>query len=178
VHATGAAEHTVGVDERCAECGFDPARVTLFEAIATFRSLGLRWGQLLEAAGDRVRERPAPDVWSPLEYAAHTRDVLALHAWALEQVFTVERPVFPEVGEAEMAASAAADADADPHDVAVHLGVHASHLADVAALAPPEAWQRPARIGERTVDGGYLVRHALHDATHHLLDVERQVAET
>ena len=38
-----------------------------------------RWGGTLATADVAdLRRRPAPDVWSPLEYACHTRDVLAV----------------------------------------------------------------------------------------------------
>ncbi len=34
-------------------------------------------------------------------------------------------------------------------------------------------WQSRAIVGDDEVDGHWICRHAVHDATHHLMDVER-----
>jgi hypothetical protein len=38
---------------------------------------------------------------------------------------------------------------------------------------PDHAWQHKVTIGEDELDVRWICRHAVHDATHHLMDVER-----
>ena len=59
----------------CAECGFAPGLREL-SAAETLRASAASWQETIER--DDVRERPSAEVWSPLEYAAHTRDVVGL----------------------------------------------------------------------------------------------------
>ena len=64
----------------CQACGF------VWEAWSTevlpdeLRALGPQWREAVEAASEhpRLRLRPQPEVWSPLEYACHVRDVLLM----------------------------------------------------------------------------------------------------
>src|SRR5262249_32516152 len=64
------------LDDACRECGFSYA-VGRGEIIpwvrADVRAFLEKFGRLDATA---VRTRPEPDVWSPLEYACHLRDVL------------------------------------------------------------------------------------------------------
>lgn len=63
--------------EECDECGFAGGDWTVERGRDAFDQMGTRWRELLGAfAGDAVRQRPEPTVWSPLEYAAHTREIL------------------------------------------------------------------------------------------------------
>ena len=71
--------------EHCQACGFDEqASYDEQSLLDALRSLGPRWQQPLASAGPHLRVRPAPQVWSAIEYAAHTRDVIALHAFGVE----------------------------------------------------------------------------------------------
>src|SRR5919108_5715243 len=84
--------------EHCSECGFDGSRLTVTDCVAALRSMGRRWRELFEnVEDDRLRERPGHDVWSALEYAAHTRDVLMLHRRALGPILDGDRPTYPGV---------------------------------------------------------------------------------
>ena len=68
---------TFVLTEGCAECGFDPA-VDLHGTGARLRSTLPRWRAALAASG--ATTRPAPLVWSPLEYGCHVRDVFRIFA--------------------------------------------------------------------------------------------------
>src|SRR5688572_21584149 len=48
---------------------------TVPSAGAELRALGERWADLLERAGDAVVIRPAPEVWSAVEYTVHTGEI-------------------------------------------------------------------------------------------------------
>jgi hypothetical protein len=158
--------------ERCTECGFDGATFTdeaLLDAVA---SLGPRWRALLATAGDDLRTRPAPGVWSALEYAAHSRDITALHVFGVEQALTVDEPKYPEFepGLADKAAATYNDEDVDA--VLDRLDVETQRLATLARDAAPAGWSRGLTIGTNRQDVRRLTEHALHDSTHHLQDVE------
>jgi hypothetical protein len=162
--------------ERCGECGFDGTRLTVADAITALRSLGRRWRELFEdVPDDLLRQRPAPDVWSALEYAAHTRDVIALNAWGINEALTKDRPEFPAIAPEEGAPDHGHNR-LDPSDVLDELATHAGGLADKAAHVLPDHWDRVAVVGDQEVDAGYALRHVVHDATHHLKDVERGLA--
>ncbi len=159
--------------EHCAQCGFDGGAYTDAELLAALRRLGDRWRQQLVDAGVHLRTRPAPETWSAIEYAAHSRDVTALHVYGVEQALLGTEPVFPA-----FAADAAADAarrygEAEPDDVTAALTAAASRLADVAAGAGVSAWDRGITVGDARSDVRQLLAHALHDSQHHLDDVER-----
>lgn len=166
----------VGMDpERCEECGFDATRLTVADCIAALRSMGRRWRSLFkDVPQDRLRERLDPATWSPLEYGAHTRDVLALLGWGIAKVLEGEKPSFEGIEP---------DADAtdhgynalDPDNVLEELETNAERIAGRAERALPDHWHRTATIGGVETEAGWLLRHAVHDASHHLRDVERQL---
>ena len=160
--------------ERCDECGFDGSRFDGPALVTGLRELGPRWRTLIESAGHDLRVRPAPDVWSALEYAAHSRDITALHAFGVEQALTEDEPHYPAI-EADLVEKAAASyADEQPAAVVGALDEQARRLATLAG--DNTAWTRGLTIGNDRSDVRRLLEHALHDSTHHLLDVERGLA--
>jgi hypothetical protein len=109
----------VEVHERCAACGFDGARFTDADLLTGLRSLGRRWELLLAGAGQELRTRPAPGVWSAIEYAAHSRDIVDLRAFGVEAALTVDEPAYPEITtpDALLEWAAAASAEDDTAEV-------------------------------------------------------------
>ena len=57
----------------CPDCGLDASAVAGADVGAMTRANATAWQQVLQRPD--VRDRPAPGVWSPLEYACHVRDV-------------------------------------------------------------------------------------------------------
>lgn len=86
--------------EHCDACGFDDGTFDDTALVAAVRQRGSRWIALLEEAGTELRRRPAPEVWSAVEYAAHSRDITALHVFGVEQALTGTEPVFPPLSRA------------------------------------------------------------------------------
>jgi hypothetical protein len=124
-----------------------------------------------------LRVRPESGVWSPLEYAAHSRDITALHVFGVEQALTREEPAFPAIAADDLIESAVVGyADADPEAVVDALEEHANRLAQLADDAGPPAWSRGLSIGDDRSDVRRLLEHALHDSLHHVDDVERGLA--
>ena len=159
--------------ERCAECGFDGERVMVSDAITSLRSMGRRWKDLFKNVPvEKLRRRPSPEVWSPLEYAAHTRDVIALVGRGMNEVLKGTEPVFPAV-EPDPPGADHGYNTLTPGDVLEQLGAEAQRMAERASDALPAHWGRRATMGGEATDAGWLLRHAVYDASHHLRDVER-----
>src|SRR6266513_2677106 len=85
--------------EYCNVCGFGGAEYDDVSLLHELRGLGTGWRALVVRSGSELRVRPSANVWSAIEYAAHTRDVTALHAFGVEQALTVDEPVFPAVAD-------------------------------------------------------------------------------
>jgi hypothetical protein len=162
--------------ERCDECEFDGSRFDDRALTSELRALGPRWRALIESAGPDLRVRPAPEVWSAIEYAAHSRDITALHAFGVEQALTEDEPRYPAI-EADLVEHAAENyAVEQPATVVAALDEQANRLATLADEKGAAAWSRGLTIGTERSDVRRLLEHALHDSTHHLRDVERGLA--
>lgn len=164
-----------GIDhEHCDACRFDGSSYDNAALIAALSGLGQSWRSLLADAGAQLRVRPEPEVWSAIEYAAHSRDITALHCFGVEQALTGEEPVFPPIMADELIASAAATyVDEDPQLVVDALDNEAERLAAMASAAPGAAWELGITIGEDRSTVRRLLEHALHDSLHHIDDVQR-----
>ena len=163
--------------EQCAACDFDGSDYGPAQLVDAIRGLGPQWIHLLLDAGDELRQRPTPETWSALEYAAHSRDVTALHVFGVEQALTVDEPAFPEIAGEELVQSASASyVDQDQGAVGRELDTQVKRLADLAQKSGPTTWSRGITIGESRSDVRRLLEHALHDSHHHLVDVENGLA--
>jgi DinB family protein len=165
-------EHSRMEHERCAECGFDGAAYDDDALIEALRALGPQWRALLDTAGDDLRTRPAPEVWSALEYAAHSRDVTAMHVVGVEAALPGEEPIVAALPDSIVDEIASGYATEETDAVLAGVDEQASRLAALAADAGPDVWTRGLTIGAERSDIRRLLEHALHDSTHHLRDVE------
>lgn len=164
------------VHERCDACGFDGGRYDDASLLQALRDLGPRWRSLLSATGTELRARPEPEVWSALEYAAHSRDITALHVFGVEQALTLDEPSFPPIEDDLVDSAAASYGSADPDAVLGALQDQAMRLAQLADDVGPDRWSRGLTIGADRSDVRRLLEHALHDSLHHVDDVERGLA--
>ena len=78
--------------ERCPDCGFDASAVDPVDLPALLRDTVPGFTAAL--ADDDARVRPADNVWSPLEYACHVRDVHLLFDLRLRQMLSDDDPLF------------------------------------------------------------------------------------
>jgi hypothetical protein len=129
----------------------------------------------LTAADDALRRRPAPDVWSPLEYACHVRDVLGVQRERVLRTQSEEEPSFTPMDRDRRAVDEAYNRQ-DPARVADELRAAGAAIAalleslDDAGWACTGVYNYPA-TAVRDVD--WIARHTLHELTHHLMDVDR-----
>jgi hypothetical protein len=161
----------------CDECGYDYAALPR-PALAPAIVLGAaQHAARLTAAPDGLRHRPAPDVWSPLEYACHVRDVLVVQRARLLRTQAEDQPTFPPMDRERRVVEDAYN-EQEPARVAGELCSAAAALADVLGSLDEAAWARTGVYNfpapsVRDVD--WIARHTLHEVTHHLMDVDRGI---
>ena len=154
----------------CGECGLDTRAVAREEVPGMVRVNAAAWVRVLTERAD-VRQRPAPGVWSPLEYGCHVRDVFRRYDQRLELMLTTVDPLFPNW---DQDATAVADryAEQDPATVAGELADAAERIAARFEQVPGDAWQR---TGTRSDGARFSIetfaRYFVHDPVHHLHDV-------
>lgn len=157
------------LDQPCPECGFDAAAVSFETLGAQVREMTPRWEARL-AASD-ARDRPDPQTWSPTEYAAHVRDVYRVFDGRLEQLLTLDDPLFANWDQ-DAAAIEGDYASQVPATVATELASAATAIADCFDSVSPDQLDRPGRRSNGSVfTVNTLGRYFLHDVVHHLHDV-------
>jgi len=164
--------------DRCGECSFAYDLEGAESAGAEILAGCGEFAEVLTAVGADARARRRPDVWSPLEYACHVRDVLLVQRERVLRARQVDRPSFDPMGRDERVAHDGY-ADQDPAAVARQLGDAALLFANVLHRIPSPDLERtvmyryPAPF-ERSLR--WVAVHTVHEVQHHLLDVRRQAA--
>jgi hypothetical protein len=156
----------------CEQCGFsyDVGR----EAITPWlRSDARAFVNKLAKLGDAAWSRPEQDVWSPLEYACHLRDMLRVQT---ERVHLTQRETDPEfvpMGRDQRVVDDRYN-EQDPTEVAAALVESADALADLLDGLDADGWLRtgfynyPERA-LRTVE--WIAIHTDHELFHHRGDI-------
>ena len=158
------------LERPCPECGFVAADADPLAAGDVVRSLTPRWHAALDRPEAGVR--PAPGVWSPLEYGAHVRDVDRVFAERLRSMLDTDDPMFANWDQ-DAAAVQDRYAEQRPAVVAGELAAAADRCADLLDSVRPDALDRPGRRSNGSVfTVRTLVQYYLHDVVHHLHDVD------
>ena len=159
--------------ETCAACRFDGAQYDLSDTLGTLRAVPHMWNELVDGLPDDVLlARPAPDVWSAAEYAAHSAMVTEAMGRLLHGTLVVDDLRVGPPPQAEP------DVSRGPADAVAQLTRNVERLSRRAkAVGGPDepAWSRTVLADGHEIDAGWIVRHAVHDATHHLADVGRGI---
>jgi S-DNA-T family DNA segregation ATPase FtsK/SpoIIIE len=160
--------------ERCPDCGFVYEDVSVEDIAGVLRSLGPRYrAELAGADIAAARLRPAPDVWSVLEYCCHVRDVLLVQRERAVLALVEDHPSFAPMYRDKRVALARYGAD-PLAAVAEQLAMAAGLCALVFTELTPEQLARrlvynyPAPTERDVV---WLGRHTVHEGEHHLGDV-------
>lgn len=166
--------------EVCDECGFDGGLIDMSEAVAMLRSLGDRWALVFTHSEELLRARPAPDVWCAVEYSQHTTHATGSIEWAAREFVDGRSPDWSQMPPDLAGQFEHTDHDCDRFEIVStldELGSAARSMAAFAESLTPEALDRRADYrGGRIVNTAAVLRHALHDAEHHLLDIRRGIA--
>lgn len=157
------------LDRPCPECGFVAADADPLGVGNAVRATLPRWRAVLERPDPR--ERPRADVWSPLEYAAHVRDVFRIFDERLEAMLTQADPQFANWDQ-DATAVAEGYGRQDPAVVARELELAGEQVAERFDSITAADLDRPGRRSNGSV---FTVRtlgqYFLHDVVHHLHDV-------
>jgi hypothetical protein len=131
------------------------------------------WVQILRSS-PAVTARPRPDVWSPLEYGAHVRDVYRLFDARLVQMLAEDTPTFANWNQDE-AAIRERYSEQDPEVVADELEATAQRfVARIQSLEPEQYERRGIRSDGAEFTVVTFIQYFLHDVIHHLWDVTGQ----
>lgn len=162
----------------CTDCGFAWGAVPVEDFGPAFSSLSGRYAERLSLDGARLRRRPAPEVWSPLEYACHVRDVLLAQRERVYLALVEHRPSFARMNREERVALARY-AEESPSAVRSDLAVAFRQIGTALTGRSPEDWARPLIYnfpGPAEHDLAWLGRHTIHECEHHLVDIDRGLA--
>jgi hypothetical protein len=157
------------LERPCPECGFVAATMDPLAVGAAVRASLPRWRAALVRPD--VRERPAPGVWSTLEYCAHIRDVFRLFDRRLALMLTQDDPPFDNWDQ-DATAVAERYGEQDPATVADELTEAGERVAGSFDRVTPDQLER---TGRRSDGARFTVasfgRYFLHDVVHHLHDI-------
>lgn len=157
------------LERPCPECGFDTRAFAREEVGSLVRGVAAEWLEVL--THPEVRERSRPDMWSPLEYACHVRDVFRLYDQRLEMMVTRDDPLFPNWDQDEAAVEGNYGKE-DPAAVARQLADAGEAIARRFDTVEGDRWARPGRRSDGvsfTIES--FARYFIHDPIHHVHDV-------
>jgi len=130
---------------------------------------------LTSTPGRQLRARQTDGVWSPIEYAAHVRDVFSLFERRVRAI--VDRPgTALEIIDHDAAVTAGGYSRLAPGRLADELLGCAKQLAGTLEGIRADQWQLYGiRDGERRTIAE-IAQRAVHEARHHLRDIQLQLA--
>lgn len=163
------------LEQPCPECGFVAAAVEVDDVAGIVRANAARWADVLagDATAVDVAVRPRPDVWSPLEYACHVRDVFRLFDTRLHLMLDAgpEGAAFANWDQ-DVTAVEERYGEQDPATVSAELAEAAEVVAASFAAVRPDQHDR---VGLRSDGSRFTVttfaRYFAHDPVHHVWDV-------
>jgi MOSC domain-containing protein YiiM len=153
--------------ETCNQCGFDAGDWNVRDAGSLFDALGEWWGPAVSPfRAEVLNERPGPLVWSPLEYGLHSifaiRILRERIEWMLEGAAPGEAPPpwppLPAAEELVLELPAA--------EIVAHLEEQGK-LTHALTTRKDITW---------TPEAEAMLFHAVHDTSHHMMDVSRLLA--
>lgn len=161
----------------CAECnyGYD---LTLANQVSTLApQYAVEYAALLRAEPSVLRRRAAPQLWAPLEYACHVRDVLLVQRERLLAARRSDAPVTDPMGRDERVEHDGY-LQQQPADVARQLQDSTLLFTHALDQLGPEDWERTLTVPypETAVRSlRWFAVHTVHELRHHLLDIRRQL---
>jgi Mycothiol maleylpyruvate isomerase N-terminal domain len=157
------------LSEPCPECGFDAGAMTGEDVAPLVLAAIGRWQSVLGRSD--AAQRPTVQIWSPMEYGCHVRDVFKIFSRRATLMLAEDDPMFANWDQDQTAAEARYW-DQDPDEVSAELAAAGTEVASVFAAVPPQAWNRTGRRSNGSVfTVNSLGRYFAHDVVHHLWDV-------
>ena len=158
---------------RCDQCGLSAGEIDRSDFAERAFIAAEEWVQILRSS-PAVSARPQPDVWSPLEYGAHVRDVYRLFDARLVQMLSEDTPTFASWNQDETAIKERYG-EQDPEVVADELEAVAQRFVGrIQSLRPDQYGRRGIRSDGAEFTVVTFLQYFLHDVIHHLWDVTAQ----
>ncbi|MGE3536002.1 MAG: DinB family protein [Candidatus Tectimicrobiota bacterium] len=170
--------------DQCDSCHYVYAEVSAHDVPTRLAAFGPRYRDLLcpttpPAAWETLlRTRPAPEVWSALEYACHIRDVFLVQRDRLYVALVEDTPRFSPMYRDERVTLARYNAQ-DPATVVNQISTAAQLIAqafaalDAAQLARPCIYNYPAPAAHSLL---WVGQHVIHEGEHHCRDIAAVLA--
>jgi hypothetical protein len=157
--------------ERCKECGFNSDDWSDARAIPSIQRLPLQWTTAVAGLtpSDPLR-RPVHQKWSIAEYADHVRELLFGMRFLLDPA--ISQPG-TDLGESPPQPFASQPRQIDIDAALDGIDHEARSLSQQLSKLSSHDWFLTVRFDGTFVDPHWIARHAVHDATHRLLDVAR-----
>ena len=162
--------------EACPDCGHDSSRVADTDLPRALTDEAAAWGSFLAAAPIAdLRRWVEPGVWSPLEYACHTRDVVGVFDVRVQRT-AIEPGQQLGWWDHEAAVVDEAYNRQEPVLVVEAMAENARRFGATLAGLDASAFDLAAerRPGEHFTIRG-MARFVLHELAHHRWDAERLV---
>ncbi len=162
----------------CPECGVDYGTLHPPFAINAIKSFPRRYTEALEPASASednekvIRTRPAPDVWSALEYTVHIADSLGEFAVVVGRMYDEDKPTL-DFTDPDQAATAEKYNEQDKTGVLARMKTNAADLVKQAERVDGEGWKRTATFSWGDRDLLTMLQNAVHEGVHHLRDIEK-----
>ena len=163
------------MDDLCAECGFRYDLDDAPAAAADIRRLAGEVAEVLRRPAD-LASRRRPELWSPLEYGCHLRDVLLVQRERMLRARRDNGFVCTTMGR-DIRVEHEGYAEQNPADVARQLIDAAALFGNVLDRLGDDwdhemvySWPQPQRRSLR-----WVAVHTVHEARHHLRDIRDQL---
>lgn len=157
--------------ERCDECGFDSRTWTDHGAMDTAAELPRRWAQAIDGlTADELQRRPIDGTWSIAEYTDHVRETAFGMRFVLDTILIRPGTDLGDPPESRF------EREPRPVDTARALSgfrTEITQLCERLAATPKDRWAATCTLGRKHVDVHWVVRHVVHETTHHLGDLDR-----
>lgn len=155
--------------ERCDKCGFNGEEWSDAAAISTIGDLPAGFVEAVAGlSSDELLRRPVEGQWSIAEYADHVREVLFGMRFLLE--IATSQPG-TNLGQSP---SSLFEPEPRPIDIDAALaGIRreTTSLIESFSVLSPHELESVVILDGANVDPRWMVRHAVHDSTHHLFDI-------
>ena len=160
-------------EEGCTECGYSPHPGQ--DTGSRLRHTARAWREVL--SNPSAPQRRVPQVWSPLEYAAHARDMCRLACERVELMLTETAPTFSNWDQDEQAVINGY-LDSDRLVISTDLDRQLELAARTFDEVPARSWDRSGFRGDGkvfTVES--FACFVLHEVEHHLQDAKQGLRE-
>ena len=169
--------------EVCDDCGFNGAAVADDAVGPRLRAMWQSWCAACDNDESLLRARPASATWCAVEYSSHTAFALQAIEWAAREFLAGRAANWASLPYTSIPSEDANEENHDCMQTPVDRVLSELERATTSMAAFADRLTEAETVVTQDYGGGLLlsvgtvVRHALHDAEHHVLDIRRGIAK-